>query len=89
MKESLASYISALEAAKGRGLAIDQGRIDTLKKAAARVVTEHVYPPIPDRSCDWAAWYERDHKDQPDCGWGPTEQAAITDLLDSYDEPIS
>ena len=29
-------------------------------KAPPRVITSHVYPPIPIRTCDWCAWYDGD-----------------------------
>lgn len=46
----------------------------------AKIVTSYDYPPIPDRSCDWSAI--RDGYDPGDhIGRGPTEQAAIDDLL--------
>ena len=46
-----------------------------------KIVTEHVYPPIPIRRFDWAA-----HYDDPEgpSGWGPTEADAIADLLDNH-----
>jgi len=42
--------------------------------------TRHDYPPIPIRSMDWSATFDNY---EPGCpiGFGPTEQAAITDLL--------
>ena len=49
------------------------------------IITEHVYPPIPDRSNDWSAvrdGYEPGAK----IGWGRTERAAIADLLEKEDE---
>lgn len=55
-----------------------------------KIITEHVYPPIPDRSCDWSAVLEGyDGGDvapgvpsRDPIGRGPTELAAIADLLD-------
>lgn len=55
-----------------------------------RIRTDHVYPPIPDRSTDWSAVDDSTY--DCDCdqdgyfsthpvGWGRTEQAAIDDLL--------
>ena len=42
-----------------------------------KIVTEHVYPPIPMRQFDWVA-----HYDDPEglAGWGRTEAEAIADL---------
>jgi hypothetical protein len=46
-----------------------------------KIVTEHVYPPIPTRQFDWSAC--RDGYDEGELiGWGPTEEAAIADLLE-------
>lgn len=48
-----------------------------------RIVTSHVYPPIPFRGADWAAWYDGDEPNddgQMAVGRGATEEAAIADL---------
>lgn len=51
-----------------------------------RVQTEHVYPPIPDRSCDWSA-IDSDHYDEGEpIGRGATEQEAIDDLISQLEE---
>ena len=51
------------------------------------IVTEYVFPPIPERSMDWSAVL-RDYDGAPDStgpnskiGRGPTETAAVADLL--------
>src|ERR1700745_423061 len=51
-------------------------------------------PPIPIRNFDWSAWYDPpghewdgDPEGKPDIGHGATEQEAIQDLIDNYDEP--
>lgn len=49
-----------------------------------KIITEHVYPPIPDRRFDWAAY--RDGDEEGPCGYGPTEADAIADLKDILDE---
>lgn len=53
-----------------------------------RIITEHVYPPIPDRSCDWSAVREG-YDGAPDShcliGRGATEAAAIADLVEQED----
>ena len=48
--------------------------------------TEHVHPPILRRDCDWVA-YDDDTYDGPGSkiGVGPTEEAAIADLLEQYE----
>jgi hypothetical protein len=44
------------------------------------IITEYVHPPIPDRRFDWAAYRDGWEPGAPR-GEGPTEQAAIADLL--------
>lgn len=51
-----------------------------------RITTVYWPPPIPDRSCDWLAWYG-DYDLGTDVGSGVTEAAAIADLVSNYDEP--
>jgi hypothetical protein len=46
-----------------------------------KIITWFAYPPIPDRTHDWAAYRENDVEDAGRYGWGVTEQAAIRDLL--------
>ena len=45
--------------------------------------TSHVYPPIPDRRWDWCAWYDDVGEEGP-TGWGPSEAAAIDDLITEH-----
>ena len=60
---------------------------------APKIVTSHVYPPIPDRQFDWLAHYEGDDEYPHLHGYGPTEAEAIDDLkrlhaeLDEEDAP--
>ena len=57
-----------------------------------RIVTEHVYPPIPDRSCDWQATFADDEPNdagQMLVGRGPTEAAAAADLEAQAEELCS
>jgi len=44
-----------------------------------KIITEFIYPPIPNRRFDWSAVTDNY---EPGCpiGYGPTEQAAIDDL---------
>lgn len=60
-----------------------------------KVRTTHEYPPIPDRSMDWSA--VDDDTYDVDCdqdgffstspiGRGPTEEAAIADLIEQLEE---
>jgi len=55
------------------------------------IYTKYVYPPIPSREFDWAAWYGEwgDPEEHTTIGWGSTEELAIQDLIDNYDEPES
>lgn len=49
-----------------------------------KLYTEHVYPPIPDRSMDWLAYDADTYGGEPGeiVGRGPTEREAIEDLFD-------
>lgn len=53
-----------------------------------KVITSHVFPPIPDRQFDYCACYDGDDEAGPR-GWGRTEQEAIKDLLETFpiDQP--
>jgi hypothetical protein len=55
----------------------------------SRIITEHVYPPIPDRSMDWSAireGYCGCGECNPLIGRGRTEDAAVADLLEQEEE---
>ena len=49
-----------------------------------KIVTNYIYPPIPQRHFDWLA-----HYDDPEgpTGYGPTEQDAIDDLVLNHPMP--
>lgn len=49
-----------------------------------KIVTTYIYPPIPDRSHDWGAYYEGLEEDGYK-GYGATEAAAIRDLVENYE----
>jgi hypothetical protein len=49
------------------------------------VKTEHVYPPIPIRKFDWCA-FDDNYEPGLSIGWGPTEQAAIADLMEQLED---
>jgi hypothetical protein len=51
-----------------------------------KIRTEFVYPPIPDRRWDWSA-IDDDTYDGPGCpiGYGPTEEAAVADLMEQIE----
>jgi len=49
-----------------------------------KIVTNHVYPPIPIRTCDWLAYYDGDEPSDSGSmphGYGATEQEAIDALV--------
>ena len=48
------------------------------------IITSFQNPPIPTRDYDWAA-YTTDYEGGDPIGYGPTESAAIEDLLDQLD----
>lgn len=51
-----------------------------------QIITSHVYPPIPIRSHDWCAYFDDDGAEAGRYGWGRTEEEAIQDLKDNYDD---
>lgn len=51
---------------------------------SVKIITTHVYPPIPMRQFDWHAHYEGEEDEQMDYGTGATEQEAIDDLLENH-----
>lgn len=50
-----------------------------------KIVTIHVYPPIPERSFDWCAFYEGSEEGGLR-GWGSTKEAATDELKALHDE---
>lgn len=55
-----------------------------------KLVTQHVYPPIPDRRWDWCAWDEDtyDGAEDSNCvvGWGATEEEARKDFMELWQD---
>jgi len=55
-----------------------------------KIVTQHVYPPIPDRSNDWCAYdedtYDGADDSHPVVGWGATEAEARADFLQIWQD---
>lgn len=52
-----------------------------------KIITAHVFPPIPWRHFDWQAYYDGDEPDDDGgmcVGHGATEQEAIDDLVDTF-----
>ena len=50
-----------------------------------KIITDHIYPPIPDRRWDWSAVTEDYEPGHPQ-GFGKTESEAIGDLLDQLQD---
>lgn len=50
-----------------------------------KIVTSHMFPPIPIREFDWCAHYEGE-EEAGHCGWGRTEAEAIQDFKDNCAE---
>jgi hypothetical protein len=50
------------------------------------IITENICPPIGRRDHDWSAIYDGYEPGDP-IGYGRTEDEAIEDLIENYDEP--
>ncbi len=50
-----------------------------------KIITSYWAKPIPNRAFDWSASF--DGFEEGPYGYGETEQQAITDLTDNYDNP--
>ena len=50
-----------------------------------KIITSHVYPPIPVRTSDWCAHYDGE-EEAGNYGWGATEEEAIADFIENYAE---
>ena len=48
-----------------------------------KIITNHVFPPIPDRRFDWLAYHDGDGEFGP-VGYGRTEEEAIRDLKNAH-----
>jgi hypothetical protein len=44
-----------------------------------KIITTHVWPPIPRRDWDWCAYHDGEEETNH-YGWGATEQEALDDL---------
>ena len=51
----------------------------------ARIETDHICPPIPIRDCDWRANFIDYGDETGPFGYGPTQAAAIDNLIDLYE----
>lgn len=60
--------------------------------AERKIVTSHVYPPIPVRKMDWCAHYDGE-EEAGNYGWGRTEAEAVADFIancaDDHDERLA
>lgn len=59
---------------------------DDARREERPIITSHVYPPIPDRRFDYCAYRDGDEENASRCGWGPTKELAVNDLLENVDE---
>lgn len=66
-------------------MALDELRTARGDGTPAKIITSHVYPPIPDHSNDWCAYVDGTEEDGV-YGWGATEQEAIDDLSWQLDD---
>ena len=48
-----------------------------------KIVTHHIFPPIPIRRFDWVAYFEG-QEERCEYGYGSTEQEAVAELLAEY-----
>lgn len=58
----------------------------------SRIVTSHMFPPVPFRTHDWAAFYDGE-EEAGNYGYGATEAEAIRDFIENcaedHDERLS
>jgi hypothetical protein len=57
-----------------------------------KIITQHVFPPIPCRHFDWCAYIDGREEDSWLYGWGTTERAALDQLnlmVDERDDDLS
>lgn len=47
------------------------------------IITNCIFPPIPDRRFDWCAFYEGE-EERGQYGYGATDAEAVTDLTNNY-----
>lgn len=88
LRESTALYASADGAyhAYWMGEVVFEAWVSPLYATStqSKIKTNHIFPPIPDRSMDWCAYYDGE-EERGDYGYGPTEEAAIADLVTNYE----
>lgn len=57
---------------------------NNINRYKMKIITQHIYPPIPDRSHDWQACLE-DWDIGDKIGYGATEEEAIEDLKEQLE----
>jgi hypothetical protein len=50
-----------------------------------KIITKHVFPPVPVRQFDWAAVFDG-YEPGEHVGYGRTEQDAIADLVEQWED---
>ena len=48
-----------------------------------KIITQHIFPPIPIRQFDWVAYFEG-QEERCEYGYGQTEFEAIANLITDY-----
>lgn len=48
-----------------------------------KIVTDHIFPPIPIRTMDWCAFYDGE-EEAGGYGYGATEAEAIADFIENH-----
>ena len=51
-----------------------------------KIIVSFIYPPIPDRSHDWIAYFDGMEENGPK-GYGPTAEGALRDMIDNWEFP--
>jgi hypothetical protein len=52
-----------------------------------KIVIDHVYPPIPIRTCDYVAYIDGDEESRR-TGWGETASEALQNFIELYGETL-
>lgn len=63
--------------------------MDNFNRSVGRkIVTENIFPPIPDRRFDWIAYYEGE-EERGRYGYGSTKDEAIAELVNDWGDDLS
>lgn len=52
-----------------------------------KIITSHIYPPIPWRNFDWCAYFDGE-EEYGGYGYGETEAEAIEDFIANLDDEV-